>query len=69
MHALLTMQVDVWAVGVLAYELLMGRPPFEHESRFHTVERILYQRVVFPIPISDLARDFIMRALCKVGCG
>lgn len=25
--------VDAWCVGVLAYELLLGSPPFEAESK------------------------------------
>ena len=36
-----TAKVDVWAVGVLAYELVMGRPPFEVDNEAQTVARIL----------------------------
>ena len=36
-----TTKVDVWAVGVLAYELVMGRPPFEVDNEAATVARIL----------------------------
>ena len=38
-----TEAVDAWAVGVLAYELLVGRPPFEKESRDETYALIMHQ--------------------------
>ena len=33
--------VDAWAAGVLAYELAIGHPPFERETRSDTVEQIM----------------------------
>lgn len=37
--------VDLWCLGVLAYELLVGRAPFYHISRKETMKKIL--NVVF----------------------
>lgn len=34
-------KVDLWCVGVLCYELLVGRPPFESPSQSETQRRIL----------------------------
>ena len=36
-----TAKVDVWACGVLAYELVTGRPPFEVKDEAQTVALIL----------------------------
>jgi serine/threonine protein kinase len=36
-----TSKVDVWATGVLAHELVTGRPPFEVENEAQTVAMIL----------------------------
>lgn len=33
--------VDLWSLGVLTYELLMGKAPFYHLSRKETMKRIL----------------------------
>lgn len=39
----------MWAAGVLAYELVVGKPPFEVEDEVQTVTRILYKNdVVYP---------------------
>lgn len=60
-----TAQVDSWAVGILAYELLVGYPPFEQESRAATYEHIMYKDPKFPAWMSDEAKRFITTALCK----
>ena len=60
--------VDAWAMGILAFELIVGRPPFEKESRAATYEHIMYRKAQFPSWLSDDARDFITTALAKVHC-
>lgn len=58
--------VDVWALGILMYEFLIGKPPFETKSTTETYRRIA--RAEFQIPpnsMSDLAADLICRLLKK----
>lgn len=55
--------VDTWCVGVLAFELLVGAPPFEAESKEATYTRILKLEPALPLHLSDQARDFIRQAL------
>eukprot|EP00873_Tetraselmis_striata_P004935 jgi/Tetstr1/425199/TSEL_015660.t1 len=58
--------VDIWAVGVLAYELLAGRPPFEVEEERETAMRIMYHTdIEFPCYVSRNAQEFILTALKK----
>jgi serine/threonine protein kinase len=42
--------VDAWAAGVLAYELVVGHPPFERETRSDTVEQIMCCGCLTPLP-------------------
>ncbi|EFJ49328.1 hypothetical protein VOLCADRAFT_32796, partial [Volvox carteri f. nagariensis] len=57
--------VDAWAVGVFAYELIVGAPPFKAAQMIDTARNIMHAPVSFPETVSDLAKDFIMRALHK----
>jgi len=61
-----TNKIDVWSLGIIAYQLLIGTTPF-HDSTSFTE---LYRRIVeadFEIPtdapISNLGRDFIRTLL------
>jgi serine/threonine protein kinase len=56
-------RVDVWAVGVLAFELLAGFPPFKASTPLKTCERILKLDYNFPEHFSPEARDFIASLL------
>eukprot|EP00955_Chlamydomonas_euryale_P074554 362069-Chlamydomonas_euryale.AAC.3 len=40
-HIAYTHVVDAWAVGVLAYELVTGRPPFDRGNKKLTVVEII----------------------------
>ena len=61
-----TQAVDAWALGVLAYELIVGHPPFERETRTDTYEQIMYRRPHYPTALSEAPRSFISAALTKV---
>lgn len=54
---------DLWCLGVLAYEFLCGKPPFECEEPNETYRRIIKAEFQFPSYVSSLARDFISRLL------
>ncbi|XP_019716695.1 aurora kinase A isoform X1 [Hippocampus comes] len=54
-------KVDLWSLGVLCYEFLLGKPPFETKSHEDTYRRI--SRVEYSYPsqssVSALAKDLI----------
>lgn len=59
-------QVDLWSLGVLTYEFLVGKPPFEAESNNETYKRITKVDVKYPSHVSTEAKDLISRLLRKV---
>lgn len=58
-----TKSCDVWSIGVIAYILLCGYPPFYGDSDNEIFESVRVGRYEFPSPewddISDDAKDFI----------
>lgn len=64
-HKVYDKNVDLWCVGVLTYEFLVGYPPFETETMDGTYDRILKVYYKTPDHMTDLAKDFIHRLLQK----
>uniref|UniRef100_A0A8D0HE99 non-specific serine/threonine protein kinase n=1 Tax=Sphenodon punctatus TaxID=8508 RepID=A0A8D0HE99_SPHPU len=56
-------KVDLWCIGVLCYELLVGHPPFESSSHEETYRRIKTVDLKFPPFMSEGARDLISKLL------
>ncbi|XP_075014898.1 calcium/calmodulin-dependent protein kinase type 1 isoform X1 [Calonectris borealis] len=61
--------VDCWSIGVIAYILLCGYPPFYDENDAKLFEQILRAEYEFDSPywddISDSAKDFIQHLMEK----
>ncbi|XP_065915350.1 aurora kinase C-like [Dysidea avara] len=56
-------KVDLWSLGVLCYEFLVGKPPFEAHDHVSTYKRISRVDIQFPSHISEGARDLISKLL------
>ena len=63
--------IDVWAAGVLAYELMTGKAPFQRQEgsdlnlEAHTCSQILTADPTFPPHLSASAVSFIKFAMAK----
>jgi serine/threonine protein kinase len=66
-HRTHTHQVDIWCLGVLAYELLTGTPPFEAADPRGTYRRITDDAVKWPnrVQVTSQARSFVESMLVK----
>lgn len=58
-------QVDVWCLGILLYEFLVGKPPFEAEGNSATYRRIRTLDLRFPRDMEPDAQDLIRKILVK----
>ncbi|XP_023209818.1 aurora kinase C-like isoform X2 [Centruroides sculpturatus] len=62
-HKVYDEKVDLWSLGVLCYEFLVGKPPFESESINETYMRIARVDLRFPSHVSEGAQDLIRKLL------
>ena len=56
-------RVDIWSLGILCYEFLVGCPPFEAEDHQRTYDRIRQIDLKFPEFLSAEVKDMISRIL------
>lgn len=65
---------DMWALGIMIFQMLTGDVPFKNESEYDLYEAIKFEPVKFPEGLDEKSRSIIQGLLDKdpskrLGCG
>lgn len=55
--------MDLWAIGCIIYQMLVGKPPFKGSTEYQTFELIKNREFTFPENFIPTARDIVNKLL------
>jgi aurora kinase len=56
-------KIDIWCIGIVLYEITVGRPPFYHPNRSLLKRKILKNKIKYPFNFSPDAESLINQLL------